>query len=658
MRGGSAQMREIVEAVIVPPAGRHRAGRLDMAVLEAGGRLVPEAVCRTEKVTSEGFAPDPAAPAAQARLAGTWLFGGIASHHFGHQITRSLGRLHALATAVAPRGLVFVPLDRRALTPASVAGFRRLLDGLGIALPVRIVTQPTTVARLLVAPDLFGEGRGGEADPAYVAWARRSVLPPGPGTDPERRLYVTRARLGPGAGRLLCEEVLEANLAALGFEIYVPEAHPVRDQLAAYAGAGTIVTSDGSQGHLIAFARQSGQRIAILARRAGRPALLLRHLDSFGAGLEGSAVHYLQRVTAEWWPETRADNVSLAEIDFSGLAHDLAAAGIIPGEAVTRWRVPAPGDIAGAKALAVPGGARLLSDAERAAFLRARRRRAPAAAALAAAPPTGTFALAEAPAREVPPAAAPPPAKRRRRRAALRAAADGADPAAAGPVRGMRYLSFLKALHERLRPVWYLEVGTFKGRSLRLAACNYVAVDPAFRLSEVPPLGGQETIFFRDTSDAFFAGATARRLRGRIDLAFLDGLLHYEVLLRDVIGVEPLMAPGGMVVLHNCLPSSPKAAGRDHTPHLDWAGDVWKTLLILQRERPDLRIDVLDCAPTGLVVLRGFDPARGRALRRRFRSLRAEWDPLSLADLPGGLDGFHGRLALQSGRAFLAGLGG
>jgi hypothetical protein len=118
------------------------------------------------------------------------------------------------------------------------------------------------------------------------------------------------------------------------------------------------------------------------------------------------------------------------------------------------------------------------------------------------------------------------------------------------------------------------------------------------------------------------------------------------------------MAPGGMVVLHDCLPPSAEAAGREHVPHLDWAGDVWKTLLILLRERPDLRIDVLDCAPTGLVLLRRFDPARGRALRRRVQGLRAEWDPIGLADLPGGLDGVHDRLTLQGARGFLAGLGG
>ena len=34
-----------------------------------------------------------------------------------------------------------------------------------------------------------------------------------------------------------------------------------------------------------------------------------------------------------------------------------------------------------------------------------------------------------------------------------------------------------------------------------------------------------------------------------------------------------------------------------------WAGDVWRTALLLKRRRPDLAITSLDSAPTGLVLI-------------------------------------------------------
>ena len=39
-----------------------------------------------------------------------------------------------------------------------------------------------------------------------------------------------------------------------------------------------------------------------------------------------------------------------------------------------------------------------------------------------------------------------------------------------------------------------------------------------------------------------------------------------------------------------------------------WAGDVWRTSLLLRRRRPDLQMTVLDSSPTGLVLITNFDP--------------------------------------------------
>lgn len=212
---------------------------------------------------------------------------------------------------------------------------------------------------------------------------------------------------------------------------------------------------------------------------------------------------------------------------------------------------------------------------------------------------------------------------------------------------GIRYLRMLGRMHKALAPKWYLEVGTFTGRSLTKADCNFVAVDPAFRLKA--PLAhpnAAQMHLFQQTSDDFFASGFVERNGIRFDFAFLDGLHHFEVLLRDFMNAEALMAPGGVIALHDCCPSSIEMTGREQISGA-WTGDVWKTLLILLRHRPDLEIRVAKAAPTGLVVIRGLDPS-STVLRDGYDDLVAEYDGLRLEDLPGGLEGYYGEFALET----------
>jgi predicted O-methyltransferase YrrM len=218
---------------------------------------------------------------------------------------------------------------------------------------------------------------------------------------------------------------------------------------------------------------------------------------------------------------------------------------------------------------------------------------------------------------------------------------------------GRRYLSLIDGMHERLGPAWYLEVGTFQGRSLQLARCNYVAVDPGFRISRpVIPPQGRAMHLFQQTSDDFFASGFLGRNDIRIDLAFLDGMHLFEYLLRDFINTEKAMAPGGVILLHDCCPTTEEMAARDMQPGA-WTGDVWKTLLILLRRRPDLDISVATAAPTGLVVIRNLDPGN-TALADDYDGIVEEYSALSFRDFDGGLAGFYREIPLVSPRTALA----
>ena len=132
--------------------------------------------------------------------------------------------------------------------------------------------------------------------------------------------------------------------------------------------------------------------------------------------------------------------------------------------------------------------------------------------------------------------------------------------------------------------------------------------------------------FFQMPSDTFFASENVRELLGRpVDMAFLDGLHRFEFLLRDLIGTEAGCHPRSLILLHDCVPLNPRMALRQWLPGGPsetetapfWTGDVWKLLPIVKKHRPDLRLHVLDCPPTGLVAITRVDPA-SRILADRY----------------------------------------
>ena len=192
---------------------------------------------------------------------------------------------------------------------------------------------------------------------------------------------------------------------------------------------------------------------------------------------------------------------------------------------------------------------------------------------------------------------------------------------------GVGYLKLLRRLHAVKRPKTYLEIGTAAGKTLALARCASVAIDPRFRLARDVRIGKPACHLFEMTSDAFFAAQSPTALFGTpVDFAFIDGMHHFEFALRDFMNIEPHCRPDSLIALHDCLPVDAHMARRDprdrsgaarsHYPNA-WAGDTWKALWILQRYRPDLRIFAFDAPPSGLVVVTQLDPG-STLLKQRY----------------------------------------
>ena len=163
------------------------------------------------------------------------------------------------------------------------------------------------------------------------------------------------------------------------------------------------------------------------------------------------------------------------------------------------------------------------------------------------------------------------------------------------------YLDVLARFHQTLQPASYLEVGVRHGRSLALARCPAVGVDPFPEIDiELPA----SAVVATRASDEFFAALPFDYVA---DFAFIDGLHLFEQALRDFMNVERVARPGATLLVDDILPNHSAQAERVRRTRA-WTGDVWKLALVLKAYRPELLLAALDTHPAGMLLVSGLDP--------------------------------------------------
>jgi hypothetical protein len=189
---------------------------------------------------------------------------------------------------------------------------------------------------------------------------------------------------------------------------------------------------------------------------------------------------------------------------------------------------------------------------------------------------------------------------------------------------GETYFRVLGRIHRHLRPRTYLEIGVSRGDSLRLVQpeTRVLGIDPQPKLAQAPPAN---VTIYRETSDDFFAKYDARaELDGAsVELAFIDGLHHFEYSLRDFVNVERACSRASVILIHDCYPLDARTAQREQVTGF-WSGDVWRLLLLLRTVRPDLTVRTIATPPTGLGIVLNPDPD-SRVLSGRLAELTAEF---------------------------------
>jgi methyltransferase family protein len=173
---------------------------------------------------------------------------------------------------------------------------------------------------------------------------------------------------------------------------------------------------------------------------------------------------------------------------------------------------------------------------------------------------------------------------------------------------GEDYFHVLARIHRHLRPRTYLEIGVARGESLAcvLPETQVLGIDPAPNLARPPPANVR---IYRETSDDFFARyVPGAELGGQpVELAFIDGMHHFEYALRDFINVERACSGSSVILMHDCYPLDERTARREQVTGF-WSGDIWRLVLLLRTHRPDLVVRTIATPPTGLGIVLNPDP--------------------------------------------------
>lgn len=127
----------------------------------------------------------------------------------------------------------------------------------------------------------------------------------------------------------------------------------------------------------------------------------------------------------------------------------------------------------------------------------------------------------------------------------------------------------------------YLEIGTKNGDCLtHVNAQVRISVDP----------DPHSVASYVMTSDEFFrlTQITPSMENEFVpDIVFIDGLHEHNQVYRDIYFSLSILSPGGVIILHDCLPTSEKMQ-EYHTESQDalWTGDVWKAFVKARAELP------------------------------------------------------------------------
>lgn len=105
---------------------------------------------------------------------------------------------------------------------------------------------------------------------------------------------------------------------------------------------------------------------------------------------------------------------------------------------------------------------------------------------------------------------------------------------------------------------------------------------------------------FKMESDIFFN----TYINQKYDIIFVDGLHLYEQAYRDIINSLNYLNEGGTIVVHDCNPIREITQRRERASNA-WHGDVWKAILKLRIENPNIILYTIDADEGCTIIQKG-----------------------------------------------------
>lgn len=244
------------------------------------------------------------------------LFAGMARVQFGHVILNCLGHLWCLDKLPAGTSLLYWDATKRGNHPFNFIS--PLLDLLGIENEFEVRKTPAVYSQLYTCSNAYGEAPGGLGNPVFHRWLDHR-LPPASPIDANRKVYLTRSKLGPSVGRYACEDHLEKLLEREGYETVAPETLSLTDQIKLFQTARKLIFAEGSALHLFAMVKRTDQQAVVIQRREHLPRMMALQMNDRG-GLPVAPVCALKSV---YWPQKRSDHLSVSVLDFKKLKSEL-----------------------------------------------------------------------------------------------------------------------------------------------------------------------------------------------------------------------------------------------------------------------------------------------------------------------------------------------
>ena len=94
---------------------------------------------------------------------------------------------------------------------------------------------------------------------------------------------------------------------------------------------------------------------------------------------------------------------------------------------------------------------------------------------------------------------------------------------------------------------------------------------------------------YKVTSDEFFD----KHISQKYDIIFIDGLHLHEQVYRDIVNSLNAINDNGVIVVHDCNPVTEITQRRERASDA-WHGDVWKSIVQLKTENPDIEISTVN----------------------------------------------------------------